>query len=304
MPADLDQASARARPRAGSAWGLGLVALFSAAAAGLSTRGFVWVPPHAELLVAGTLVALAGFVAARKGRAYAAVLGALAMGAAAGHLLLFPGVPRAHDLPLHAWSIWAYGRCVREGRIRSRDLLPLHGGGALGRPGRGRCLLRHRSACSHAGRLARSRRAVGTAGSEPDVDLVRGRGQGRRRGPAIARRPRPLRTSRAGRLPVGNGRAGPGELVEAEAGPARPLSRRHSEPAALAALPFRRRPRRTRPRGRAQPARARRRQRAVCPLTQRRKGQHGLRPIFPAGPQDRGRERAVVARVGVVLRLQ
>src|SRR5438093_762169 len=84
MPADLDQASARARPRAGSAWGLGLVALFSAAAAGLSTRGFVWVPPHPELFVAGTLVALAGFVAARKGRAYAAVLGALARGADVG----------------------------------------------------------------------------------------------------------------------------------------------------------------------------------------------------------------------------
>jgi hypothetical protein len=116
MPDSLEQAPARAGSDGGVPWGLAVVALFSASAAALLTQGMVWVPPRPEILIGGVLVALACVGAARHGPA-AAVLGAVAMGAAAGHLLLLPGAPRAHDLPLHAWDLWAYGRCVREGRL-------------------------------------------------------------------------------------------------------------------------------------------------------------------------------------------
>jgi hypothetical protein len=117
MPDRLEQAPAHAGPAGGASWALALVCVLSVAAAALLTRGLVWVPPRAEILVGGAVVAVACARAARRGGPAAAVLGAVAVAAAAGHLLLLPGAPRAHDLPVHAWSVWAYGRCVREGRI-------------------------------------------------------------------------------------------------------------------------------------------------------------------------------------------
>jgi hypothetical protein len=117
MPDRLDHAPARAEPAGEAPWGLALVSALSFAAAALLTRGFAWVPPRAEVLAGAVLVAWAGVHAARRRGPAAAALGAVAMGAAAGHLLLFPGAPRAHDLPVHAWSLWAYGRCVREGGV-------------------------------------------------------------------------------------------------------------------------------------------------------------------------------------------
>jgi len=117
MPDSLERVPARSEPGGPVPWALGLAALLAVAAAVSLTRGFVWVPPRGEILVGGAIVAVACVRAARRGRAAAAVLGAAAMGAAAGHLLLLAGAPRAHDLPVHAWSVWAYGRCVREGQI-------------------------------------------------------------------------------------------------------------------------------------------------------------------------------------------
>ena len=45
--------------------------------------------------------------------------GEVAMGLAAGHLLLFPGIPRGHDTMHHLWGVWAVAREASAGSTLS-----------------------------------------------------------------------------------------------------------------------------------------------------------------------------------------
>jgi hypothetical protein len=88
----------------------------------LAGSGTVRIPPkHGLLLAAGLSIGLIVVVLAAVPRpagarafGWPAALGAALAGAAAGHVLLDPGMPRVHDM-MHPWGIWAYGRCVQAG---------------------------------------------------------------------------------------------------------------------------------------------------------------------------------------------
>ena len=61
------------------------------------------------LAAAGLFAVLAGTGGA-KPRPWLDLPLAAVMGLAAGHLLLFPGIPRGHDTMHHLWGVWAVAR--------------------------------------------------------------------------------------------------------------------------------------------------------------------------------------------------
>jgi len=84
--------------------------------AAATTSRATYVEPNLPVLGLAVVVVAAALLAPERHRARAAVVGALAVGAAAGHVLAAAGCPRVHDLQ-HLWGIWAYGRAVGEGSI-------------------------------------------------------------------------------------------------------------------------------------------------------------------------------------------
>ncbi len=97
------------------------LALAAAAAAGavvalVTTSRETYVAPSYAVLAAAVAIAACALVAPARFRAAAALVAAVACGAAAGHVLAAPGAPRVHDLQ-HLWGVWAYGRAVRQGGI-------------------------------------------------------------------------------------------------------------------------------------------------------------------------------------------
>jgi hypothetical protein len=100
-------------------WRLVAVLTVSLVVAVLTTRGQVYLPPRAGVLIAGGLVVALALILPPRWRATASIVAAAVAGATAGHVLLRPGMPHVHDL-VHLWGIWAYGRCVVAG-----DLYPL-----------------------------------------------------------------------------------------------------------------------------------------------------------------------------------
>jgi hypothetical protein len=86
-----------------------------------ATSGEVAVPPRGLVLVATALgfALLAGTGGARP-RLWLDLPLAAALGLAAGHLFLTPGLPRAHDTITHLWGIWAVAREVAAGALLPR----------------------------------------------------------------------------------------------------------------------------------------------------------------------------------------
>ncbi len=93
-----------------------LVTALGAGIAIATTSRTTYVEPSLPILGAAVACVAGALVVPRRWRAAAATCGALACGAAAGHVLLAPGCPRVHDLQ-HLWGVWAYGRAVAAGSL-------------------------------------------------------------------------------------------------------------------------------------------------------------------------------------------
>lgn len=100
-----------------------------------TTSGETAIPPQplaglAAVLLVGVLAAAGG----AEPRRWLDLPAAALLGIAASHILLFPGLPRGHDVFHHVWGVWAV---AREARLAESpgDLLPLwvHGLG-MGMP--------------------------------------------------------------------------------------------------------------------------------------------------------------------------
>jgi len=95
---------------------VGLVLFCGIAVAWFTTSGTPYFEPSPATLWLGVIIASLALLAPPRYLPATAVLGALALGGAAGRVLLEPGMPRVHDL-MHLWGLWSYGRSVAEGSL-------------------------------------------------------------------------------------------------------------------------------------------------------------------------------------------
>src|SRR5690242_3185916 len=77
-----------------------------------TTSGETNIPPRPLAGLAAAL--LVGLLAAgSRPRRWLDLAAAAFLGIAASHLLLFPGLPRGHDVFHHTWGVWAVAREAR-----------------------------------------------------------------------------------------------------------------------------------------------------------------------------------------------